>query len=201
MKNKKTLEMVQMAVLIAIIVIMAFTSIGYIRTAGLSISIITIPVVIGAMIIGPKAGLILGTVFGLTSFYQCFGLDPFGATLLSINPFFTFLVCIPTRALMGWLSGVIFNAVKKIDKTKTVCYFVGGLLGAFLNTLFFMGMLILCFWNTEYMQGLNTTLFGGVNPLAFVLGFVGVNGLLEMPAACIGGGVISKALNKAFKNL
>ena len=201
MKNKKTLEMVQMAVLIAIILVMAFTSIGYIRTAGLSISIITIPVVIGAMIIGPKAGLILGTVFGLTSFYQCFGLDPFGATLLSINPFLTFMVCIPTRALMGWLTGVIFNAVKKIDKTKTVCYFVGGLLGAFLNTLFFMGMLILCFWNTEYMQGLNTSLFGGVNPLAFVLGFVGVNGLLEMPAACIGGGVISKALNKAFKNL
>ena len=201
MKNKKTLEMVQMAVLIAIILVMAFTSIGYIRTAGLSISIITIPVVIGAMIIGPKAGLILGTVFGLTSFYQCFGLDPFGATLLSINPFLTFLVCIPTRALMGWLTGVIFNAIKKIDKTKTVCYFVGGLLGAFLNTLFFMGMLILCFWNTEYMQGLNTSLFGGVNPLAFVIGFVGVNGLLEMPAACIGGGVISKALNKAFKNI
>ncbi|MBQ8821219.1 MAG: ECF transporter S component [Lachnospiraceae bacterium] len=201
MKNKKTLEMVQMAVLIAIILVMAFTSIGYIRTAGLSISSITIPVVIGAMIIGPKAGLILGTVFGLTSFYQCFGLDPFGATLLSINPFLTFLVCIPTRALMGWLVGVIFNAVKKIDKTKIVCYFVGGLMGAFLNTLFFMGMLILCFWNTEYMQGLNTSLFGGVNPLAFVFGFVGINGLLEMPAACIGGGVISKALNKAFKNM
>ena len=201
MKNKKTLEMVQMAVLIAIILVMAFTSIGYIRTAGLSISIITIPVVIGAMIIGPKAGLILGTVFGLTSFYQCFGLDPFGATLLSINPFFTFMVCIPTRALMGWLVGVIFNALKKIDKTKIVCYFVGGLLGAFLNTLFFMGMLLLCFWNTEYIQGLNTSLFGGVNPLAFVLGFVGVNGLLEMPAACIGGGVISKALNKAFQRM
>ncbi len=201
MKNKKTLEMVQMAVLIAIILVMAFTSIGYIRTAGLSISIITIPVVIGAMIIGPKAGLILGAVFGITSFYQCFGLDPFGATLLSINPFLTFLVCVPTRALMGWLSGVIFNAIKKIDKTKIVCYFVGGLMGAFLNTLLFMGTLILGFWNTEYMQGLNTSLFGGVNPLAFVLGFVGVNGLLEMPAACIGGGVISKALNKAFKNI
>lgn len=201
MKNKKTLEMVQMAVLIAIILVMAFTSIGYIRTAGLSISIITIPVVIGAMIIGPKAGLILGAVFGFTSFYQCFGLDPFGATLLSINPFLTFLVCVPTRALMGWLVGVIFNAMKKIDKTKIVSYFVCGLLGAFLNTLFFMGMLILGFWNTEYLQGLNTTLFGGVNPLAFVIGFVGVNGLLEMPAACIGGGVISKALNKAFNRM
>lgn len=199
MKNKKTLEMVQMAVLIAIILVMAFTSIGYIRTAGLSISIITIPVVIGAMIIGPKAGLLLGAVFGLTSFYQCFGMDVFGATLLGINPFLTFVVCVPTRALMGFLVGIIFKAVKKVDKTKTVSYFVCGLLGAFLNTLLFMGTLLLCFWNTEYIQSLNTSLFGGVNPIAFVLGFIGINGLLEMPAACIGGGVISKALNKAFR--
>ena len=107
MRNKKTLEMVQMAVLIAIIVLMAFTPIGYIRTAGLSISIITIPVVIGAMIVGPKCGLVLGTVFGLTSFYQCFGMDPFGAMLLSINPFFTFIVCVPTRALMGDRKSVV----------------------------------------------------------------------------------------------
>ena len=197
MKNRKTLEMVQMAVLIAIILIMSFTSIGYIRTGGLEISIITIPVVIGAMVMGPKAGLILGLVFGFTSFYQCFGMSPFGATLLGVNPFFTFLVCVPTRGLMGWLTGVLFKLMKSIDKTKIVSYFVGGLIGAFLNTLFFMGMLIICFWGSDYIQSINEAL-GGLNPFAFVLAFVGVNGLLEMPASCIGGGVIAKALNKAF---
>lgn len=97
MRNKKTLEMVQVAVLVAIVLIMSFTPIGYLRTAGLEISLITIPVVIGAMVIGPKAGLILGLVFGFTSFYQCFGMSPFGATLLGINPVATFLVCVPTR--------------------------------------------------------------------------------------------------------
>lgn len=199
MEKRKTLEMVQMAVLIAVILIMSFTPIGYLRTAGLEISIITIPVVIGAMIIGPKAGLVLGLVFGLTSFYQCFGMSPFGATLLGINPVATFLVCVPTRGLMGWLTGVIYKAIDKLDKTGWVAYFVGGLVGAFLNTLFFMGMLLICFWNCEYIQNLNAT-FGNLNPFAFVIAFVGINGLLEMPAACIGGGVISKALNRAFRN-
>ena len=37
----------------------------------------TIPVVIGAMILGPAGGAVLGLVFGLTSFYQCFAGDPF----------------------------------------------------------------------------------------------------------------------------
>lgn len=73
--------------MIAIILLMSFTPLGYLRTAGLEVSLITIPVAIGAMIIGPKAGLLLGTVFGLTSFYQCFGMSPFGAALLGINPF------------------------------------------------------------------------------------------------------------------
>lgn len=197
MRNKKTLEMAQMAVLIAIILIMSFTPLGYLRTGGLEISLITIPVVIGAMIIGPKAGLVLGLVFGLTSFYQCFGMSPFGAALLNINPIATFLVCVPTRGLMGWLTGMVYKVIDKIDKTGWIAYFVGGLVGALLNTLLFMGMLMLCFWSSDYIQGLNV---GGLNPIAFVIAFVGINGLLEMPASCIGGGIVAKALNKAFRN-
>ncbi len=112
-----------MAVLIAIMLILAFTPLGYLRIGPLAISLMTIPVVIGAMILGPAGGAVLGLVFGLTSFYQCFAGDPFGAALVAMNPFFTFLVCIPTRTLMGWLSGVIFKALWKIDKTKTVTYF------------------------------------------------------------------------------
>ena len=97
MKKNKTLEMVQLAVLIAIMLILAFTPLGYLRIGPLAISLMTIPVVIGAMILGPAGGAVLGLVFGLTSFYQCFAGDPFGAALVAMNPFFTFLVCIPTR--------------------------------------------------------------------------------------------------------
>lgn len=44
---------------------------------------------------------------------------------------------------------------------------------------------------------LNETL-GGLNPLMFVVAFVGVNGALEMPSSCIVGGIVSKAVNRAL---
>ena len=65
MKKNKTLEMVQLAVLIAIMLILAFTPLGYLRIGPLAISLMTIPVVIGAMILGPAGGAVLGLVFGL----------------------------------------------------------------------------------------------------------------------------------------
>ncbi len=87
--------------------------------------------------------------------------------------------------------------VYKADRSKTVSYFVGGFSAAFLNTVFFMGMLLICFWNTEYIQSMNQGL-GDLNPLFFVCAFVGLNGVLEMSASCIVGGLVSKAVNKSI---
>lgn len=197
MRSTKTIKMAQMAILIAVVLIMAFTPLGYLKTAGLEISLITIPVAIGAMVIGPGAGAVLGAVFGATSFYQCFGMSPFGAMLLSINPLYTFLVCVPTRILMGYLAGILFKAFIKADKGNTVCYFVGGFMTAFLNTLFFMGILILFFWNTDYIQGLAA----GKNVMLFVILFVGINGVVEWIATTIVGGIVSKSVAKIAKNV
>ena len=171
---------------------------GYFHTFGLDISLMMVPVAIGAMLMGPKAGAWLGLIFGATSFYQAVtGSSAFSTMLFIINPIYAFLLCIPTRVLMGFLTGVIFKAAQKVDKKKTVCYFVGGFFAAFLNTLFFMGVLLICYWNTEFIQGINETL-GGLNPLMFVVAFVGVNGALEMPSSCIVGGIVSKAVNRAL---
>lgn len=174
------------------------TPLGYFHTFGLDISLMMVPVAIGAMLMGPKAGAWLGLIFGATSFYQAVtGSSAFSTMLFNINPIYAFLLCIPTRVLMGFLTGVIFKAAQKVDKKKTVCYFVGGFFAAFLNTLFFMGVLLICYWNTEFIQGINETL-GGLNPLMFVVAFVGVNGALEMPSSCIVGGIVSKAVNRAL---
>ena len=83
-KKFSTKYLVEMALLVAIILIMAFTPIGYIRTAGLEITLIVVPVAVGAVTLGPAAGAILGGVFGVTSFIQCFGMSPFGAAVRCI---------------------------------------------------------------------------------------------------------------------
>lgn len=191
-------ELTTVGLLTGILLLMNFTPLGYFRTLGLSISLMMIPVGIGAMLIGPKAGAWLGFVFGATSFYQALtGASPFSSMLLNVNPVGTFMTCVPTRLLMGLCVGLVFKAVQRVDKRKTACYFVGGFFAAFLNTLFFMGTLLLFFWNTQVVQDINQTL-GNLNPLLFVLAFVGINGAFEMTSSCIVGGIVSKAVSRAL---
>ena len=189
--------MVELAVLIAIILIMAFTPLGYIKTLGLEITLIVVPVCVGAVTLGPTAGLILGAVFGISSFIQCFGLSTFGMQLLAINPILCFIVCVPTRMLMGWLTGVIYKALSKTG-AKAIATPFACLIGPVLNTLFFMSTLCLCFYNTDYIQGFVSDL-GAANVLLFVILFVGINGLIEAVASFVVGTAISIPLNKLVK--
>jgi uncharacterized membrane protein len=196
--NSRTMNMVQLALFTAIILLMAFTPIGYIKTPGLEITLIVVPVTVGAIVLGPVSGAILGGVFGITSFIQCFGLSAFGAMLLGINPLGTLIVCIIPRVLMGWLSGLIFVGLKKWDKTRTVSYAVASLAGPLLNTVFFMATLVVFFYKTEFIQGIATSL-GTNNVFAFIGAFVGFNGLIEAGVCFILGTAISKALDVIAK--
>lgn len=198
MSQKKLITMVETALLGAIIVVMAFTPLGYLRTAtGLEITFIMIPVVIGAATVGPSAGAILGGVFGVTSFIQCFGMSAFGATLLSINPVLTFLVCVPTRILAGFCAGLVFKAVGKKGREKLGATFAS-LAGPLLNTFFFMSTLILCFGNTDYIVGIKESM-GATNVLSFVALFVGLQGLIEAAVCFVAGSAVSVALLKSVK--
>lgn len=192
-KNFTTKQFVEMALLTAIIILLAFTPIGYIRTLGLEITLIVVPVTVGAVALGPKAGAVLGAVFGITSFIQCFGMSPFGAVLLGINPFSTFLVCVASRVCMGFLTGWICQKLQKMRSVRKISLVIANLCGPLLNTFFFMGTLILFFYPTEYIQGLAESM-GASNALAFVVAFVGVNGVVEAVVCFIVGSAISKAL-------
>jgi len=197
-KKMNTMYMVEMALLIAIILIMAFTPIGYIRTFGLEITLIVVPVAVGAVTLGPTAGAVLGAVFGITSFIQCFGMSPFGAVLLSINPIYTFIVCVLSRILMGGLTGLLYKIFQKSNPLKKISVMLANLCCPILNTLFFMGTLTLFFYRTEYIQGIAQSMGAG-NPFIFVILFVGVNGVVEAVACFVAGSAIFQALKKVVK--
>ena len=104
-KKSNTLYMVELAMMIAIILLMSFTPLGYLRTPGLSITLLTIPVAVGAIILGPKGGAVCGFTFGATSFYMAVtGSSAFAAALFNISPAATFIVCIVARVLEGWIT-------------------------------------------------------------------------------------------------
>lgn len=195
-RSSRTVKLVEMALLVAIILILAFTPLGYIKTLGLEITLIVVPVTIGAIILGPLGGAVLGAVFGITSFIQCFGMSSFGAVLLGINPFGTFVVCVVSRILMGWLTGLIYKGLSKFPKMKNWKILIANLAGPILNTFFFMSTLVIFFFSSDYIQ----SLAGGLNPFRFVIAFVGVNGLIEAAACFVVGSAITKALQVAMKN-
>ena len=99
--NQKTVRLSRLALFSALILLLNYTPLGYIRVFALEITLIIIPVTLGAMLLGPADGAILGGVFGLTSFATCFGSSQFGVTLLAINPIGTFITCVVARVLAG----------------------------------------------------------------------------------------------------
>ena len=186
-------DMVRLSVLVAIMLLLELTGLGMIKTAGLEITILLVPVIVGAIVMGPGAGALLGGVFGCISFWECFGKSTFGSMLLSISPIGAFLVCIPTRILAGWICGLVFKALNKLDKSNLWSFGVAGLAGALSNTVLFMTTLCLFFYNTDYIQGF-VQLLGSANVFLFVLAFVGVNGLIEAVVCFFTGAAIAKAV-------
>ncbi|MDD4715962.1 MAG: ECF transporter S component [Oscillospiraceae bacterium] len=182
--------MVRLAVLIAVILLLEFTGLGYIKVNILELTILQIPVLVGAIVLGPGAGAILGGVFGATSFFECLGKSAFGVALFAINPFYTFFVCMIPRILMGWLCGLIFRGLYRVDKTRILSYGIASLAGAVLNTVFFMASLMLLFGRSDFIQ----SLMKGMSVIPFVLGMVGVQGLVEAVVCFLAGTAISKAL-------
>lgn len=188
--NQKTKNLALMSILTALIVVMAFTPIGYLKILSIAITFIPIPVAIGAIILGPAYGAVLGAVFGITSLIQCFGLDPFGTNLMSISPVFTVLLCIVPRILMGALSGGIFKILKNKVKNSILAYGISSFSGGFLNTVFFVGFLILLFGNSELFKD-----YDG-NILAIITSLVTINAVIEWIACLFIGTAVAKALTK-----
>lgn len=195
MKKLSIRNFVVLALLIAILLLMSMTPLGYLNVGPLAITLNVIPLAVAAVALGPVGGLICGCVFGLTSFLQCLGIggsSAMGVMLFSINPFLAFVQRFVPRALDGLLLGWIYRGLSKKAKPYVACA-VTGFLSAFLNTLLFMTALLVLFGGTEYVQGL----VAGRNLLVFVCAFVGVNAVAEMAAATVLTGAVGAALGKA----
>lgn len=192
-RRKRTLFLVQNALLTALIVLMAFTPIGYLQIGVVKMTFIMVPVAVGAITLGEKSGAFLGLVFGITSFIQCFGLDAFGTTLFGINPAYTFIMCIVPRVLMGYLCGVTYKFIAR-KKQKFALVFAS-FMAPVLNTVFFMSLLMIFFGNSDYIQGIRN----GAEFWPFLVAFVGLNGVMEIATTTVIAPPVASAVKKAVK--
>ena len=193
--SKKLLKLTVNAVFIAIIAVMSFTPLGYLKMGTIEISLLAIPVAFGGAIMGVTSGAVLGLAFGISSFIQCFGMSAFGTALMGINPVFTFIICVLPRVLMGAGSALVYKLLKGKNVQDNICSLAGFLSAALLTTLLFVGSFILLFGNTEFYGSLETQ-FGTSGIIAFFAAFVGLNGLVEAAAGAAFGGAVGKVIAK-----
>ena len=194
-RNSKTKTIALLGILTGLIILMAFTPVGYLRVGVVSISFLMIPVAVGSLAKGPWAGVALGTVFGITSFVQCFGMDAFGTYLASKNVFFTFIMCVVCRALAGLCAGFIYKLITKLTKNVLVRSSLTGLSAALFNTIFFVSALILLFGKAVVSEA--TGLSAELTFFALFAAIVGINAVFEAIASFIVTGAVGTALFKA----
>ena len=84
----------QLALLVAVELVMKITGLGSVPIGPIYMSFLTLPVAIGAILMGPLAGAILGGVFGIASFIDAVsGGYAMGGVLFKVAPFKRFVLC------------------------------------------------------------------------------------------------------------
>ena len=144
MKNANLKRMVGIALLMAMVVVLQFVS-GMIPTvSGFSISLVLIPIVLGAAVFGPKAGAILGGTFGAVVFINCVtGADPGGHMVFQAGPILCFVVVMGKGILAGIAAGFVYKLLK--NKNPYLAMLCAAIVCPVVNTGTFFACMLLFF--------------------------------------------------------
>lgn len=176
-------SVIRLVVFALIIVVMAFTPAGFLKTGNLEASFLVVPVAIGAILLGPTNGAVLGLVMGVVSFAQCFGASDMGSALFGVSAINTFMLCVIPRVICGWMAGVFYDLLSKIDKTGFVPQIAAAVVCPLFNFILFMLGLSLLFGQTPYLLNLQTQMNASGIGFYFALG--GMNLLYELLASVV----------------
>lgn len=205
--ENKTRNLVLASVFAAIIVILAFTPFGYIPLGFMNATIIQVPVIIGAILLGPKYGAFLGTIFGLTSLWKntnmpnptSFVFSPFIRVGEYGGNFGSLVVCMVPRILVGIVAYYVFRAVLKVCSKKaakrTIALAAAGVAGSLTNTLLVMNLIYLLF-GKEYGQTAKGVTEG---IYSIIIGIICINGIPEAIVAGILTAAITRVLFQVMK--
>jgi Predicted membrane protein len=194
--------MARLAVLAAILIVMGFTPLGYLKVnPAMTITFNMIPVVIGAIVLGPSGGAILGLVFGLTSFSQALtGADVLGTMLLNqsaLSAVLLFVMCVVPRVLAGLLPGLLFRALNKgandeppVELRRMMAIVLTTLCGSVANTVFFISAFVGFFGTNELV----TSAFGTTSIWSIVLVLLTINALVEAVVCAVVGTTIGRVM-------
>ena len=143
-----------------------------------TITLTLVPIMLGAILFGPLSGAFLGGVFGVVVAIQVItgAAGPASTLMLVQAPVITVVLCILKGAVAGWVSGLVYQAIRKTEKTK-LAVILSAVACPIVNTgIFCLGLVVF------YNNLLNEWSIAGGYAGAFtfiLLGLIGLNFVVE----------------------
>lgn len=207
MKTKKhdTRWMVSVALMAAIVIVLANTPLGMIQLPIIKATTVHIPVILGAILLGPGAGAILGAVFGICSLVSntmaptllSFAFSPFLSTTGIPGALKAIWISVGCRILIGVAAGWLWVFFTKIKLNQFIALPIVGFVGSMVNTVTVMGSIYFLFAQqyAEAKEVALTAVFG------LVMGTVTASGIPEAIAAAILVLALGKVLVVVFRKM
>ena len=207
MKTKKhdTRWMVSVALMAAIVIVLANTPLGMIQRPIIKATTVHIPVILGAILLGPGAGAILGAVFGICSLVSntmaptllSFAFSPFLSTTGIPGALKAIWISVGCRILIGVAAGWLWVLFTKIKLNQFIALPIVGFVGSMVNTVTVMGSIYFLFAQqyAEAKEVALTAVFG------LVMGTVTASGIPEAIAAAILVLALGKVLVVVFRKM
>lgn len=175
MKTEKVKRMVGLSLLIAIIVVLQLVGSAFpIKIGPVNISLVLVPLVIGAALYGPGGGAILGAAFGVISTICCInGMDGGGAMVFQANPFMCVIVVMLKAILAGAAAGWVYKLIA--PKNAYLAMLCAAIVCPVVNTgIFLLGMAV-------FFMDVLRVWAGGSNVAGYVLsGLILINFVPEL---------------------
>ena len=207
MKTKKhdTRWMVSVALMAAIVIVLANTPLGMIQLPIIKATTVHIPVILGAIPVGPGAGAILGAIFGICSLVSntmaptllSFAFSPFLSTTGIPGALKAIWISVGCRILIGVAAGWLWVLFTKIKLNQFIALPIVGFVGSMVNTVTVMGSIYFLFAQqyAEAKEVALTAVFG------LVMGTVTASGIPEAIAAAILVLALGKVLVVVFRKM
>lgn len=193
-KNQKTVNIVGVALLTALIIVLQWLSSVVTTPLGFTISLVLIPILIGAVMFGWKAAAFLGFIAGAWILVLSFlGLEPSGVFFLGVNAPMTVLTILLKGTLSGLIPGLLYSVMKNKINNIAATAITGGLI-AVINTGVFLIFALTVFRDSLSIEA------GFAKGVSYVIASIlGINFTAEFLSTAIIGTILCKVLGKAVK--
>lgn len=186
-----TRELTLIGMLSGITMLLGLTGYGFIPLPMMKATILHVPVIIGALIAGPRVGVMVGFIFGCFSIFQAIT-APVILSFAFLNP----LISIVPRVCIGLGAYYVYKVLAAAIRKDSICLAAAGFMGSLINTAGVMGGIYLLYAK-EFAEMRHIPLDNVVN---IILGICIANGIPEAVVSALITVPVVMVLKRAIKH-